>query len=160
MHLTYINITTLSIDHINNISTTSHKATTTQDIRGSPQCGATSTNSSSSSLLASSNLLTCTEPQSQLRIGQEICVHLARSSFPELGPSTKPYTVCAQSHLQSLALSSASLNTQYAQSRLQILALSHTHPLLLLTFLSSLFIHYKRGLSMGKPMGRHPIPVT
>jgi hypothetical protein len=36
MHLTYINITTLIIDHINNISTTSHKATTTQDIRGSP----------------------------------------------------------------------------------------------------------------------------
>ena len=66
-----------------------HKATTKHDIRGSPQCGAMSTNSSSS-LLSYVNLLTCTKPQNPLRIGQEICAHLAKSSFPELGLSTKP----------------------------------------------------------------------
>jgi hypothetical protein len=44
MHLTYI--IALSINHINNIITIMHKENTTQDIRGSPQCGAMSTNSS------------------------------------------------------------------------------------------------------------------
>jgi hypothetical protein len=37
-----------------------HKATITQDMCGSPQCGATSTNSLSS-LLSSVNFLTCTK---------------------------------------------------------------------------------------------------
>jgi len=37
------------------------------------------------------------------------------------------------------------------------LALSHRP---LLTSPSYLFMHYKRGINMGKPMGRHPIPVT
>jgi hypothetical protein len=79
---------------MNNITTIMHKSTITQDIRGSPQCGATSTNSSLP-LLSSVNLLQAQSQKTPLRIGQEICVHLARSSFPELGRNTKPsYTVC------------------------------------------------------------------
>jgi hypothetical protein len=74
-----------------------------------PQPGATSTNSSSS-LLSYVNHLHAQSHKVLLRIGQEICAHLARSSFPELGYITKPL----HNLLQSLALSLASL-TQYAQ---------------------------------------------
>jgi hypothetical protein len=89
---------------MNNITTIMNKETITQDIRGSPQCGATSTNSSSS-LLSSVNLLTCTEHQTQLCIGQEICTHLTRSSFPELDHNTNPsYTVCTQASYNHLHL--------------------------------------------------------
>jgi hypothetical protein len=125
-----------------------------------PQRGATSTNSSSS-LLSSVNLLTCTEPQNPLRIGQEICAHLARSSFPELGHNT-----FLQAFLQSLALSSASSQHTVCtklQSHIQHLAslalstTSHTTYIsLLLHHLTSprfLFIHYKMGLNMGKTHG-------
>jgi hypothetical protein len=74
-----------------------HKETITQDIRGSPQCGATSTNSSLLYYLLSS-FLQAQSIKTLLRRGQEICVHLARSSFPELDHNTKPpYTVYAQS---------------------------------------------------------------
>jgi hypothetical protein len=126
-----------------------------------PQRGATSTNSSSS-LLSSVNLLTCTEPQNQLRIGQEICVHLARSSFPELGHNTKPsYTVCTQASYNHLHLALQVLT--HSMHKASSSALSHSTRSLYYYFLTSpryLFIHYKWGLNMGKPMGRHPIPVT
>jgi hypothetical protein len=124
-----------------------------------PQPGATSTNSSSL-LLSSVNLLHAQSHKILLRIGQEICTHLARSSFPELGYNTKPLL----NLLQSLALSLASL-TQHAQSMYNYhlhLALSTSHTcknayiVSLLTSPSFLFIHYKMGLNMGKPMGRHP----
>jgi hypothetical protein len=101
MHLTYI--IALSINHINNIMTIMHKETTTQDIRGSPQCGATSTNSSLLYYLMSI-FLHAQSHKNPLHIGQEICMHLARSSFPELGHNTKPYTVCAQSTTGDLHL--------------------------------------------------------
>jgi hypothetical protein len=121
-----------------------------------PHPGATSTNSSSS-LLASFNLLTCTEPQDQLRRGQEICALFARSSFPKLGYNTKP----TYSLLRSLALSSASL-TQYARSTYNY----YLHLAQLTTLRShrsNYFLHRlafylyitKSGLNMGKPMGRH-----
>jgi hypothetical protein len=119
MHLTYINITTLSINHINNTNQSQHRIYVVH-----PQHGATSTNSSSS-LLSSFNLLTCTEPQNILHIGHEIYMHLSRSSFPELGHNTNPYSVCTLRFLQSLALSSASLNIQYAQSIQKYLHLAH-----------------------------------
>jgi hypothetical protein len=86
-----------------------HKETITQDIRGSPLAWATSTNSSSS-LLSFVNHLHAQSHKVLLHIGQEICAHLTRSSFPELGYSTNPL----HNLLQSLALSLASL-TQYAQ---------------------------------------------
>jgi hypothetical protein len=120
-----------------------------------PQPGATSTNSSSL-LLSSVNILHAQSHKILLHIGQEICVHLARSSFPELGYSTK----LLLNLLQSLALSLASL-TQHAQSMYNYhlhLALSITHlPISSpLTSPRYLFIHYKMGLNMGKPMGQHP----
>jgi hypothetical protein len=114
-----------------------------------PQRGAISTNSSSP-LLSFVNILTCTEHQNQLGIRQEICVHLAKSCFPELGHNTKPL----HDLLQPLALSSASL-TQYAESVHNYLHLANisTKPSTFLTSPSYLFIHYKRGLSMGKTHG-------
>jgi hypothetical protein len=124
MHLTYINITTLSINHINNISTHRTKQPQHRIYVVHPSVGLRPP-TLLLLLLDSSNLLTCTEPQIQLHIGQEICVHLARSSFPKLGPSTKPYTFCAQKHYKTLALSSASLNTQYAQSIHNYFHLAH-----------------------------------
>jgi hypothetical protein len=132
---------------MNNIA----QSTSTQDIRGSPQCGATSTNSSSS-LLVSSNLLTCTKPQIQLHKGQEICAHFARSSFPKLDQSTKPYTVCLHQALTkrlhlALQASTRSCTKPYYSCTKPIT----TH--LLLTSPSYLFIHYKRGLNMGKTHG-------
>jgi hypothetical protein len=69
-----------------------------------------------SSLLASSNLISCTEPQRQLRIGHEIYMHLNRSSFLELGPSIEPIHSLWTKNYKSLALISASLNIQYAQN--------------------------------------------
>jgi hypothetical protein len=80
-----------------------HKATITQDIRGSPQCGATSTNSSLLYYLLSS-FLQAQSIKTLLRRGQEICAHLARSSFPELGYNTKLLTVCTQSTTDDLHL--------------------------------------------------------
>jgi hypothetical protein len=103
MHLTY-NIA-LIIHHINNITTIMQKATTTQDIRGSPQCGDAYTNSSLS-LLSYFNLLQAQSHMNPLRIGQEIHAQLARSSFPELGLSTKPsYNILqAKSHKNPLRI--------------------------------------------------------
>jgi hypothetical protein len=49
-----------------------HKATITQDIRGSRRCGATSTNSSLLYYLLSISLH-AQSPETTLRIGQEIC---------------------------------------------------------------------------------------
>jgi hypothetical protein len=109
---------------MNNITTIMHKATITQDIRGSPQRGATSTNSSSS-LLSSVNHLHAQSHKILLRIGQEICAHLARSSFPELGYNTKPSHSLCTKHLQSLALSSASVQHTHAQSLHNYLHLAH-----------------------------------
>jgi hypothetical protein len=119
-----------------------------------PQPVATSTNSSSI-LLSSVNLLYAQSHKILLCIGHEICAHFARSPFPELGYNTNPL----HSLLQSLALSLASL-TQHAQSMYNYylhLALSIIHLCApLLTLPSFLFIYYKKGLNMGKPMGRHP----
>jgi hypothetical protein len=38
--------------------------------------------------------------------------------------------------------------------------ITRTKPSALLTFPSYLFILYNIGLNMGKPMGRHPFPIT
>jgi hypothetical protein len=121
MHIIYI--TTLSINHSNNITTIMHKESTTQDIRGSPQCGATSTNSSYSFIVfcQSYYMHRATNP---LRIGQEICIHLTRSSFPELGPSTKPSYNMHTSFLQSLSLSSVSSQYTVCTKHPQLFALS------------------------------------
>jgi hypothetical protein len=62
---------------MNNIA----QCTLTQDIHGSPERGATSTNSNSS-LLSFVNILTGIEHQNQILVGQEICVHLTIYSFP------------------------------------------------------------------------------
>jgi hypothetical protein len=123
-----------------------------------PQPGATSTNSSSL-LLSFVNLLHAQSHKILLRIGQEICTHSTRSSFPELDHSTKPL----HSLLQSLALSLASFS-QYAQSMYNYhlhLAYHHTDVYIILhaPFLHRLDIYLyitKVGLNMGKPMGRHP----
>jgi hypothetical protein len=90
---------------MNNITTIIHKATITKDIRGSPQRGATSTNSSLLYYLLSI-FLHAQSPKTPLRIGQDICAHLARSSFPDLGHNTNPsYTVCTQASYNHLHLS-------------------------------------------------------
>jgi regulator of sigma D len=64
-----------------------------------PQPGATSTNSSSS-LLSYVSHLHAQIYKVLLHIGHEIYMHLARSSFPELGYNTKTL----HNLLQSLAL--------------------------------------------------------
>ena len=122
-----------------------------------PHPGATPTNSSSI-LLSYVNLLYAQSHKILLRIGNEICAHFTRSPFPELGYNTNPL----HSLLQSLALSLASL-TQHAKSMYNYhlhLAYHHTDAYIvfmpLLTSPRHLFIHYKIGLNMGKPMGRHP----
>jgi hypothetical protein len=90
-------------------------------------------------------------------------MQLARSSFPELGNSTKPsYTVCTTTSYNHFHLSLQVLtNSMHKASGF---ALSHKYSLVihlahwpLLTSPNYLFIHYKMGLNMGKPMGRHPI---
>jgi hypothetical protein len=133
---------------MNNITTIMHKETKTLDIHGSHQCRATSTNSSYS-LLSYVNIITCTEPQDPLHIGQEICPHLTRSSFLELDYSTKlsysPYT----SLLQSLALSSASSQHMACTKHSQLFALSslailNTHMSLLLRHLY-LYLYITKG---------------
>jgi hypothetical protein len=83
-----------------------HKETTTKDVRGSPQCGAMSTNSSSS-LLSSFNLLTSTKPLNPTlhRTGDlRAPLHIL---FPELGTTQSD----SYNHLH-LALQV--LNAQYA----------------------------------------------
>ena len=83
-------------------------------------------------------------------------MHLARSSFPELGYNTK----LLLNLLQSLALSLASL-TLHAHSIYNYhlhLAHHHTYAYIgsytpLVTSPRNLFIHYKMVLNMGKPMG-------
>jgi hypothetical protein len=94
-----------------------------------------------------------------LHIGKEIYTHLTRSSFPELGHNTNlSYMVCTQdsySHLQ-LALHVLTNSMHKASSS----TLSRFYYVSLLTSPRFLFIHYKMGLNMGKPMGRHPIPIT
>ena len=108
MHIEYI--TALSINHINNITTIMHKETTTHDIRGSPPAWGC-VHQLFFSLLSCVNHLHAQSHKVLLRIGEQICVHLTRSSFPELGYNTNPL----HNLLQSLALSLANL-TQYAQS--------------------------------------------
>jgi hypothetical protein len=87
-----------------------HKETTTQDIHGSPPPWGY-IHQLFFFLLSSVNHLHALRHKILLHIGQEICAHFARSSFPELGYNTK----LLHSPLQLLALSSGSI-TQYAQS--------------------------------------------
>jgi hypothetical protein len=118
------------------------------------------------SLLSYVNILTCTEPKSPLSIGQEIYMHLTRSSFSELGHSTKPScTVCTPASYNHLHLSLQVLTD--SMHKASSTTLSHKYSLLLhlahcpiLTSPIYLFIHYKMVLNMGKPMGRHTIPST
>ena len=55
---------------------------------------------------------------------------------------------------------------QHLHSSLQVGHIVYTKPLLALSFFASLtlpsclFILYKIDLNMGKPMGRHPFPIT
>jgi hypothetical protein len=131
-----------------NITTIIHKATVTQDIRGSPQCGLCPT-----TLLIFYYLLTSfLQPLSiktLLHEGQEICVHLARFSFPKLGYSTNPSTVYTQASYNHLHLPLKVFNTTCTKHS-QLLSLSPsayniTHFFPLLTSPSYLFIHYKRS---------------
>jgi hypothetical protein len=88
-----------------------------------------------------------------LCIGQEICAHLARYSFPELGLaqslSQSVTTTCTYLY-KFLTICTEHLQTTLALSLSAMLLISPRY----------LFILYKIGLNMGKPMGRHPIPVT
>jgi hypothetical protein len=88
-----------------------------------PQPGATSTNSSLLYYLLSI-FLHAHSIKILLCIGQEICAHLARSSFPELGHNTKPSYSLHISFLQSLALSSASVQHSMHKAFILSLALS------------------------------------
>jgi hypothetical protein len=121
MHLTYID--TLSINHITTIM---HKATTTQDIRGSPPAWGYI-----HQLFSFIIFVQCIEPQDPLHIGKDIYAHLARSSFPKLGHNTKPsytvYTPASYNHLH-LALQLLTHSMHKASSS----TLSHKHSLLLL----------------------------
>jgi hypothetical protein len=77
----------------------------------------------------------CTEPQDPLSIGQEIYVHLARSSFPELGDSTKPsYTICTPASYNHLHLALQVLT--HNMHKESISTLSHKHSLLLPSYIS------------------------
>ena len=128
-----------------------------------PHLGATSTNSSLLYYLWSS-FLQAHSIQVLLCKRHEICTHSAISSFFDLGYSTKPSHIL----LQLLALV---LQASHGMHK-ALTTLDHIDPTLalstlaspslppFLTLLSYLFIHYKIGLNMGKPMGRHPIPIT
>jgi hypothetical protein len=131
-------------------------------------------------LLSSFNILQAQSHKNPLHIGQEICAHLARSSFPELGLSTKPsynlhtsflqsahklLTICTQAsynhfHLALQVLTHSMHKASSSTLRHKYSLLLHLAQWPLLTSPSYLFIHYKMGLNMGKTMGRHPIPVT
>jgi hypothetical protein len=107
---------------MNHKTTIMHKATITQDIRGSPPAWGY-VHQLFIFFIIFVNHLHAQSHKVLLHIGQEICAHLARSSFPELGYNTKPL----HNLLQSLALSLASL-TQYAQSMYNYhLHLAHWH---------------------------------
>jgi hypothetical protein len=124
---------------MNNITTIMHKATITQDICGSPQCGATSTNSSLLYYLLSI-FLHAQSPKTPLRIGQDIYVHLARSSFPELGHNTKPYyTVCTQASYNHFHLALQVLT--HSMHKASSSTLSRFYQVSLLTSPRFLFIH-------------------
>jgi hypothetical protein len=112
MLLTFIKITTLSINHIKGTKQIikMHKATITQDIRGSPPAWGY-VHQLFSSLLSSCQASYRHIASKSYSAEDRRSAHLARSSFPELGYNTKPL----HSLLQLLALSLASL-TQYAQS--------------------------------------------
>jgi hypothetical protein len=86
--------------------------------------------------------------------GQDICAHLTRSSFPEIGHNTNP-SYNLHKILTSTCTYLCKCSTQHAQSIYNYhLHLAQHHNLDLLP--NYLFIHYKKGLNMGKPMGRHP----
>jgi hypothetical protein len=85
-------------------TTITHKETTTQDIRGSPPAWGY-VHQIFLSLLSSINFQHEQRHKVLICIGQEIYAHFARSSFLELGYSTKHL----HNLLQSLALSLASL---------------------------------------------------
>jgi hypothetical protein len=143
-----------------NKTTIMHKAIITQDIRGSPQRGATSTNSSSFYYLLSS-FLQAPSIKTLLRGGQGICAHLARSSFPGLGYNTKPSIVCAQSTIDNQhTLSTEPLTTLALSTSIYNNLLSPHHHPHLLTSPSYLFIHYKRASTWVNPWADIPIPVT
>jgi hypothetical protein len=130
------------------------QSTSTQDMCGSPQCRATSTNffflfiSLQASYIPR---LMFKKTLSQLHKGHNIYTHLTISSFPKLGWGTKPYTVCAQSLLQSLALSYASLNI--FKSCTKPMTSCTKMILVLLTSLRFLFMHLQKCLNMGKTHG-------
>jgi hypothetical protein len=124
---------------MDNITTIMHKETVTQDIHDSSQCGDTSTNSSLIYYLLSI-FLYAQSPKSPLRIRQEICVHLARSSFPELGHNTKPsYPVCTQDSYNNLHLSLQVLT--HSIHKASSSTLSRFYQVSLLTSPRFLFIH-------------------
>jgi hypothetical protein len=91
----------------------------------------------------------CTEPQNQLRIGQEIFAHLARSSFPELGTEQSLLTITCT---YLCKFSTHGMHKSFTTICTQLTGLQ----LLINRLLASpryLFILYKRGLNMGKTHG-------
>ena len=89
-------------------------------------------------------------------------MHIARSSFLELGLaqilSQSITTTC--NYLYSSSQYAQSIYKSYFHLALILSALHHIDAHSPLTLPRHLFILYKIGLNMGKPMGRHPIPVT
>jgi hypothetical protein len=129
---------------MNNIT----QSTSTQDIRGSPQCVATSTNSSYSLLVF--NLLTfiCSCAQShraQLFSGQGICVHRTRSTFPKIRSRHRANSSIAKStYIQHLCTKQL---TKHLHLTLQALNsfLHKANQIYFLHRLATYLYHYKKA---------------
>jgi hypothetical protein len=124
-----------------------------------PHPGATSTKSSSS-LLALVNLITtqsstCTPHRTgDLRAPRQILlprVDLAQSLLTIRALNT--YNTCTQL-CKPLTIMHRAFTFDHTD------LITSTKPSTLLTLPSYLFILYNIGLNMGKPMGRHPFPIT
>jgi hypothetical protein len=78
---------------IHSINITTQRKPSTQDLRGSPQCGATSTNEFFFfiSLQSLTSICSCAlSHRAKLRTGQVICALSTRSTFPKSGQGTEP----------------------------------------------------------------------
>ena len=129
MHLTYINITSLSINHINNISATLHKETTTHDIHGSPPVWGYVHQLFVFFIIffQSSYMHRATKPTPHRT--RDLCASY-QILLPELGHNTKPsYIVCTQASYNHLHLALQVLT--HSMHKASSSVLSHKHPLLL-----------------------------
>jgi hypothetical protein len=127
-----------------------------------PHPGATSTNSSY--LLSSFNRLQAQSHQNPTPPRtKDLCTSLdPPSSHYSTNPSIVYYN---ELHLALRISYSMHQALQFLITQIQLLALSQLAQYLctiqlLLTLPNLLLILYKIGLNMGKPMGRHPIPIT